>query len=246
MRKNILPIVLLVAAAGALFFYLGRESNRVPPPSPQEESELREGQVIGRVIVTELARKAELRVAQLSGNAKTTVKNEGRIRDRSFVDTIMRADTPFTVDYFVDLSEIGLNDYNWNQEANTLTVNSPQPYPAPPNLDESRRKVEIDGLWVARRVGTELSTETSRQGQKLATGSAQDPRNLGRAQQFARQQIAEVVGLPLQKALGRNVNVNVRFAGEPSIGSEQMDVGPSICAVLNLPEEKCAHLESAK
>ena len=78
-----------------------------------------------------------LEVYNLKGEVTTVSDTSGGWGD--FLRGEIRAKQPFTVSYFVDLSNMTLDDYIWDEQTRTLIVRAPNVVADPPNIDESRQ-----------------------------------------------------------------------------------------------------------
>ena len=121
---------------------------------------------------------------------------------------------PATVEYRLDLSQMGRDDFAWNPEGETLDVVLPPLRISRPNLDEANARVFTEGTFVTRDASTALSQNNSAQAERRARAFARNPEILALARNAAKGAIRQNLAIPLQVAGYGDVTVNVRFEGE--------------------------------
>lgn len=121
---------------------------------------------------------------------------------------------PATVEYRLDLSAMGRDDFAWDPEAETLDVVLPPLRISKPNLDEANARIFTEGTFVTRDASTALSRNNSAQAERRAQAFAKNPEILALARTAAKDAIRQNLAIPLQVAGYGDVTVNVRFAGE--------------------------------
>lgn len=225
MRKIGLLALALIVAGLAVFAWF-QYSARV-------EAERNLGLDASRVLAEHFSKASALKVATLSGRVVARGDDKGFL---GMVPSERRTMTPFTVDYFVDLSRLGPRSYRWDQQSRTLTIDIPDVTIAKPNIDEAQARSEQEGLFISRRASLELAREASARATAASRASAQKPEHLDRARENARTAVANLASAPLAAAGLENVRVAVSFPWEPKIRSadpSQLDRSRRIEDVLN-------------
>ena len=165
---------------------------------------------LAQVLTATFAGRTDLKVSNISGTIDVTSVDRGPI-----FRTEQRATLPFSVDYYVDLSQVNVGDTRYNPQSRDLTIEVPQVRIAEPNIDLTKGKVgAAEGFWVSRRASADLIRRGLTLTQAQAEKTAAKPENIRRAQAEARQRIQALLELPLQAAGHGDVSVVVRFAGE--------------------------------
>lgn len=123
---------------------------------------------------------------------------------------------PATVEYRVDLSQMDRDRFQWNPANEELTVILPPLRISRPNLDEGQQKTFTEGTYVSRDASTALARNNSQQAERKAAAFAKNPQILAMARNAARQAVRQNLAVPLQMAGYENVEVEVRFEGEPA------------------------------
>ena len=165
---------------------------------------------LAQVLTSTFAGRTDLKVSNISGTIDVTSVDRGPI-----FRTEQRATLPFSVDYYVDLSQVNVGDTRYNPQSRDLTIEVPQVRIAEPNIDLTKGKVgAAEGFWVSRRASADLIRRGLTLTQAQAEKTAAKPENIRRAQAEARQRIQALLELPLQAAGHGDVSVVVRFAGE--------------------------------
>jgi hypothetical protein len=121
---------------------------------------------------------------------------------------------PATIEYRVNLSSIGRDRIAWDADSEVMDVTLPVLKISKPNLDEARKKVFTEGVWVSRGASQNLSRENSLQAEKKAAAFAKNPEVLALARQAAKDAVRQNLTIPLQIAGYDDITVNVRFDGE--------------------------------
>ncbi|GMM93465.1 DUF4230 domain-containing protein [Qipengyuania sp. MTN3-11] len=121
---------------------------------------------------------------------------------------------PASVEYRLDLSGMDRQDFDWDPEAETLTVSLPQIQTTRPNIDEGAARTFTEGTWVTRDASADLARNNSQQAERRASAFARNPEILALARQAARQAVRQNLTVPLQIAGYDEAVVNVRFADE--------------------------------
>ncbi|MGV2497076.1 DUF4230 domain-containing protein [Pelagerythrobacter aerophilus] len=121
---------------------------------------------------------------------------------------------PATVEYRVDLSQVGRERIDWNAETQQLTVRLPQLQTTRPNLDEAQARVFQDGVFITRDASRDLSQNNSRQAERKASAFAKNPEVLALARTAAKEAVRQNLAIPLQIAGYDRATVQVTFEGE--------------------------------
>lgn len=221
---TILVMLIVVAVAGALGYQFYREHYVV---------EKRDGQVLAGVVTAAFTGRNDLRVGNTTGivQAKAEDINSAGLH----TEQIMKA--PYSVDYFVDLSKLSLNDYRWNEKNRTLTIVLPPVTVGRPNVDESRRTMIVTkGWWVSRAAAERLTQRVSSTAQQLVKVEAEKPEYIRRARERARNSATSFIRPALAVAGLNDVHVIAQFPDEMGgANSEQWDLTRSLREVLADP-----------
>ena len=180
--------------------------------------------------VTRVVREStnRIQVQRLSGTVTTVRETTGGPFGVFRGKLIIRQ--PFSVSYFVDMRQMGLTDYIWDEPTKTLRVRVPEVAPEAPNVDESRQEVAAQGWIITREMQNRLRKAVAQGAARQAVEEARKEEHLQAARAAARNAIAQNLRLPLQRAGLRDVRVEVVEA--PAAGSERWDVSRSIEEVL--------------
>jgi hypothetical protein len=170
-----------------------------------------------------------LQVYRLSGDVRTTSNVKGGPFE--LLEGRMTASQPWSVSYFVDMRQLGLDDYIWEPANRTLRVRVPDVTADAPNIDASRRKVDMGGLVITRGMQEQLSSAIATGARRQAQAEATRPENLAAAREQARRAVAANLRGPLQAATGEQVRVEVVFPSDER-PTERWDVSRSIAEVL--------------
>lgn len=190
--------------------------------------EIATAQGLAQVLTATFAGRTDLKISDIQGTIDVTSVDRGPI----FKST-QRATLPFSIDYFVDLSNLDLEDARFDQETRTLLIEVPSVRIAQPNIDLTKGKVgTADGFWVSRRASANLVRRALNLTRDQAEKTARKPEHLQRARDEARNRIQRLLELPLKAAGQGDVQVLVRFPEDGVRDSERWDVGPSIEEVL--------------
>ena len=227
--RRLLWGVLAIAALIGLGYYLARHQDR----QVQEEVEASD---LDRLVVALRENRNRLEVYRLSGTVTTKRETRGGIGD--ILQGEMTVRQPWSVAYFVNMGDLGLDDYVWDERTRTLLVRAPAASPEAPNIDESRQVVAYDGPLITRDMQSRLRQGVAIGARQQAAGESAKPENLAAATRSAREAIARNIQGPLQAAGLGNVTVVVRAPTDGRAGgSERWDVSRSIAEVL---EERAA------
>jgi hypothetical protein len=216
----LLAVILLVGAGYGLARYLDHKKQ-----TEVEKSDFNE------IVVTLRENRDRLQVQHLEGSVTTianTLGGWGKILRGE-----MKVKQPWSVEYYIDMGVLTLDDYIWDEATRTLLVRAPPVRPERPNVDETRQIVAYDGPLITRDMQTRLRAQIATGAQKQAIAEAAKPEHMAAATRAAREAIAKNIETPLRAAGIKDVSVVVRM---PSDGqgnsSEHWDVSRSIAEVL--------------
>ena len=218
--RSLLLIVVLIGAGYLLARYYDR----------QEQQEVAASD-LDQLVVALRENRNRLEVYRLSG--KVITKRETRGGPGDILKGEMTVRQPWSVSYFVNMGDLGLDDYVWDERTRTLLVRAPAVRPEVPNIDESRQVVAYDGPLITRDMQTELRAGVARGARQQAAAEAAKAENMAAATRAAREAIARNLQAPLRAAGLGDVTVVVRAPtdGQQSDG-ERWDVSRSIAEVL--------------
>lgn len=128
---------------------------------------------------------------------------------------------PATVEYRVDLSQIGRDEMDWNPEMQQLTVHLPPLRTTRPNLDEAEARVFQDGVFITRDASRDLSRNNSEQAERKAIAFAKNPEVLALARTAAKEAVRQNLAIPLQVAGYDDATVRVTFEEESAPATAQ-------------------------
>jgi hypothetical protein len=226
-RSNPLKLLLVGLLAVALLigigYLLARHEDR------QEQREV-ERSSIDQLVVALRENRNRLEVHRLSGTVTTNREVRGGPADILKGELTVRQ--PWSVSYFVNMAELGLDDYAWDERTRTLTVRAPLVRPDPPNIDESRQIVAQDGFIITRDMQNQLRQGVARGARGQAATEANKAENVAAATEAAREAIARNLRQPLAAAGLTNVRIVVRGTTEGARDGERWDVSRSIEEVL--------------
>lgn len=226
--RAILGTLILIALLVGAGYLLARYEDK------QEQEEVRET-AIDTIVVALRENRNRLQVYGLSGsvvtNRETTGGPGGILRGE------MTVKQPWSVSYFVDMGQLGLDDYIWDERTRTLMVQAPAVTAEPPNIDESRQIVAYSGPLITRDMQTRLRREVAKGARKQAVDEARKAENVEAATQAAREALKRNIETPLRVAGLDDVTVVVRPPAGRQDDGERWDVSRSIAEVL---EERAA------
>ncbi|WP_205478792.1 hypothetical protein [Sphingomonas arenae] len=220
---------LAIAALIGLGYYLARHEDR------QVQQEVEESE-LDRLVVALRENRNRLEVYRLSGQVTTNRETRGGIGN--ILEGEMTVRQPWSVSYFVDMGDLGLDGYVWDERTRTLLVRAPAVRPATPNIDESRQVVAYDGPLITRDMQTQLRQGVAIGARQQAQAEAAKAENLAAATRAAREAVGRNLQTPLKAAGLGDIKVVVRAPTDGQQGNaERWDVSRSIAEVL---EERAA------
>jgi hypothetical protein len=224
MRTLVALLVGVAITLGAVLFYQRYTEKYVV-------TEEKDGTAVTRLITARLSGASSLKVAELSGTLQSTatdVRGLGMLKSNQIIKV------PFSVDYFVDVSQIDPDDIEWSEASRTLIVDAPDVTVAKGNVDESQRSlVRTQGVFVTRAAGEALARRTSQASQAKAQAEARSPERMAQAREKARAALARLLGAPLEGVGFGDARVLVTFPNERRAkDDESWDVTAPIDEVL--------------
>ena len=194
----------------------------------RQEEAVATAEGFAKIIHETLAGRTTLIVQEAIGTLEVRSVNHGAI-----FDTSQKSKIPYTVQYSVDLSKVGLSQIRYDETTKTMFVEIPNIVVSPPNIDESKKKIlERHGVWTSRDASEKLAFRTSKLAIAGATASANQSEKIRRAQDSARINVDRLLELPLRATGRSDLNVVVRFPTDGVRNGERWDVSPSIEQVL--------------
>lgn len=221
--RALLAALLVVAVLVGIGYYLARLVDR------QEQEEV-ERSDLDALVVALRENRNRLEVYRLAGTVTTRRETRGGVGD--ILKGEMKVRQPWSVDYFVDMGDLGLDDYAWDERTRTLLVRAPAIRPEVPNIDESRQLVAFEGPIITRGMQSDLRTAVARGARQQAIQEARSPQNMAAASRAASQAIAANLQAPLKAAGLGDVTVLVRAPTDGASNRERWDVSRSIAEVL--------------
>lgn len=216
---------LVVIAVGAWWAY-DRYTRDYTVSAPKEY-----GPAVTQIVSARLAGTSALKVADLSGTVQSTASD---VRGLGWLRSDQIVKMPYSVSYFVDVSDVGPGNIEWHPDTRTLIVDAPDVTVAEPNTDEGRRTlVQTTGIFVTRKAAEELSRQTSLHAGAAAKREASAPQRIAQAREYARAAIAKLLVQPLVAAGMNDARVIVTFPPERTARSrERWDTTRSVEQVL--------------
>ena len=186
----------------------------------RDAAQLQLGLDSARVISESFAATNRLKVGEVSGKLIARSQDPGLI---DLLDSSQTMVAPWSVDYFIDLSQIGPSDFSWNAEARTLLVEIPEPIVGRPNIDIAGAQVSQSGLYISRRAGMRLQRKTADALSARAAQSASSVENLKRVRTSAVKAVRANVKAPLNAAGMDDVTVDIRFRSQRNTNDDVWD-----------------------
>ncbi|CAN5166165.1 hypothetical protein BH09PSE3_BH09PSE3_16550 [soil metagenome] len=184
---------------------------------------------LSKVVTATFSKGSSLKVGTLSGTvqaAATDSRGFGLLNS----DQVVKA--PYSVDYFVDLSRLSLQNYSWNPKSRTLSIRVPELTVAPANVDETKMMVRRRGIFITSAAFDAMSRTSSAQATKVAQAAANKPENIAKARDNARVALADLFHTPLTAAGIGDVNIVVHFPTDGVRSNERWDESRTLARVL--------------
>ncbi|ANU08742.1 DUF4230 domain-containing protein [Paraurantiacibacter namhicola] len=140
--------------------------------------------------------------------------NERGVLGVNFLKARQAMIVPATVEYRLDLSNVGRDRMQWDADSETLNVVLPSIKTTVPNLDEKNARLFTEGNFVTGGAAEALIKNNSAVAEKKASNFARNPEMLDMARAAAKDAIRQNLAIPLSVAGYGDVTVNVRFDGE--------------------------------
>ncbi len=185
---------------------------------------------IDKLVVALRENRNALQVHRLSGAVTTKRGTTGG--PGGILHGELTVKQPWSVAYFLDMGQLGLDDYIWDERTRTLLVRAPAVVPEKPNIDESRQVVGYRGPFITRDMQTRLRTDVARGASTQAAQEAAKPENMSAATKAAREALARNLEVPLRVAGLGDVRVQVQVPTDGRTSREQWDLSRSMEAVL--------------
>ena len=224
MGRHLVRVLVLVIMALAVVVYL--QQRRVD----KAEGEI--GLESSRILSAVFTATGELKVARLSGEVLAEVDGAsvgGVIRNN------LQTRAPYSVEYFVDLRKMSRSSYRWNAQDRIMSVDIPDVVVAAPNIDMSRARTKIGGVFVSRWSSIDMQKRAAGRLSGRVDAKAKDPLNLDKAREGARLAISRFVQAPLSAAGISDVKVVVRLPSDvrpTGMTAQQWDMSKSVAEVL--------------
>jgi hypothetical protein len=205
-------VLILVVLGAALWSWRADQARK--------EAELQLGLDSSRIVAQAFASTNQLKVSQLTGKVTARAEDPGMVAVLASSQTMT---APFSVDYFVDLSQVAPADFAWDAKGKKLVIAVPDPLPARPNIDEGAARITQTGLFISRTAALRLARQASVAMAVRAAKEAQTPANMQKAREAARAALRTNALAPL-KAAGVDVaDVQVRFRSEGRTNDDVWD-----------------------
>lgn len=223
MLRALVGVLLVVAILVGAGYLLARYVDQ------QEQDEVDRTE-LDRIVVALRETRNRLEVYRISGSVTTKRATEGGIG--GILKGEMRAKQPWSVSYFVNMRDLSLDDYIWDERTRTLIVRAPAVTADRPNIDESRQIVSYKGPIITRQMQTRLRQSIAQGAFNQAANEAAKPENMAAASQAGREALSRNVESPLRAAGLGDVTIVVRAPIDGQSSSERWDVSRSIAEVL--------------
>jgi len=218
-RLTFTPRQIMLAVIGLALIVLVATWQWRAAETRRREEEIATAEGLAQVLTATFAGRTDLKVSNISGTIDVTSVDRGPI-----FKSEQRATLPFSVDYYVDLSQVDVDDARYNSQTHRLTIEVPPVRIAEPNIDLTKGKVgAAEGFWVSRRASADLIKRGLKLTRAQAQRTAAKPENVHRAAEEARRRIGALLELPLKAAGHEEVNVAVRFEGEATADPSYLD-----------------------
>jgi hypothetical protein len=210
----------LIALAIGVLLMLGTAVWAWQAQQARKAAELQLGLDSSRIVVQAFTATNQIKVSELSGKITARAQDPGMVAILASSQTMT---APFTVDYFVDLSKVSPRDFAWDPQARKLVIEAPDPAPAQPNIDEGSARITQTGLFISRGAALQLARKSTRAMTARAAKEAQEPANMQKAREAAREALRKNALAPLQAAGVDVTEVEVRFRSEGRANDDVWD-----------------------
>lgn len=220
----VLLVVVALAVAGGWTWWTISDARE-----NQKKAEMELGLVSGRVLSATFVAARRLHVGTVSGDIVVRSDDGKWLKNSQFT----RA--PATIDYFVDLKNVGPDAFRWNEADRVMSVDLPDITIGKPNIDLAKAKIKQNGIWISRESGQRLQQQAVVRLNTQANEAASRAANVQKARDNARRAVEDFVRLPLKAAGLGSIRIVVRFPDEAkprNISSQDWDVSKPIGEVL--------------
>jgi hypothetical protein len=177
--------------------------------------------------------RSDLRVGRLSGTVQGVA---GASRLWGWLRSTQVVKAPFTVDYFVSLEKLDLEDFRYDPDRRVLFVQVPDVRAERANIDLANTTLnEVKGLFVTRGQMAEMMPRIAASAGAAAQEKANAPENVRKSREYARAALERLFGGALGAA-GLDARVEVRFPFDPVPSGEPSDRTRSLREVLSDPK----------
>jgi hypothetical protein len=190
---------------------------------------------VSRTITASFAGMNALKVGTVSGDV---LSSSNTTTFFGTMPVIQRNKAPYSVDYFVDLSQLSAANYRWNAKTRTMSIDVPDVTIAAPNIDGAKSAIVQQGIYISRGAGIVLQQQATERATAAARRTAQDAKYIAQARANARIAIAQLASTPLKAAGLGTVRVAVRFPIDPkptSVAQEEWDRSTPVAEILARP-----------
>lgn len=210
MRKYaILPVLAVLVAAALIWGWRAQQA--------KQAAEMQLGIDSSRVLEQQFSKARAIKVATIQGRITAQSSDPGLW---GLLQSSQIKAAPFTLDYFVDLSQVDRSDFRWNEASRTLIVQIPDIVLGRPNVDEAGAKAQFSGIYISRGAALRLNKRAATAVMLRARIVAESHENMNKARTAAREAIRDFARLPLEAAGKKGMKIVVKF---PFDGSEKLD-----------------------
>jgi hypothetical protein len=215
-------LVTLILALLAYAYQQGQRADDAEQDLPYETA---------KILSAEFAESTALRVMVVSGELVVTANDKGFA---GLLPTSQKRRLPYSVDYHVDLSDVGLEKYRWLASEKTMIVEIPDVTVSRPNIDEAKSIGDTpDGIFVSRGASARLQQKVAARATSFAAAEAKKSNNLNKARRSARDKIQKIIAAPLAAAGLGDVVVVTRFPWETGgLAAERWDESTPLSEIV--------------
>ena len=191
----------------------------------KEQAELQAGLRASQVLSAKFEETGSLRAARLRGE----VLAQGACTSGYLFANGQQTVAPYSVDYMVDLTQMGGSSFRWNAAKHTMFVTLPALTVERPAVDMSRARSRQSGTFISRACGLAMQKTVAGRLGAAASERAGGADYLRRARDSARARVASLVQTPLAAAGIGPVRVVVRLSTDPvPVGDQYWDMSRPI------------------
>jgi hypothetical protein len=227
--------LLLAAVVAILGFFVYQQHRIAEEAKKRKRAELEAGLRLSEVLTEVFTKRAEVRVATLSGRARS----QGQCVSGYFFPNKQMTIAPYTASYFVNVDRVDRSDFRWDGTSRTMFVEVPDPAPERSNIDMSQAKSDQSGIYVSRSCGLTMQQQVAGRLSAVADKAARSSENMRKARDAGRETLGGLFHAALAAASNGSAKVVIRFASEPRpTGDGRWDTSRSISEVLADPAFK--------